>query len=479
MIASEPRRRALDDLSVALCALGAAAWIIFAPATLSDPDTFWHVAAGRWILEHGRAPTSDIFSFTVPGKAWIAHEWLSEAVMAGVWRVAGWAGLLILFAAAASISLWLIVDHASRYIQGPALLAFGGLTLACAGPGLLARPHLLAMPLLVGWVLILLRARAAERAPPLLTALLMTLWANMHGGYILGLVLAAGFAAEAWLGSANRLAVARTWGAFGLAAGLACLFTPFGLAGVIHPFTISSMAILPNINEWRPVDFSKVSSLEIVLIAVLFAAFSRGARLPKVRLLMLLGLLHLALRHARHQFVLGAVGPLLLAPAFQGEPIPSARRRRGGLGLIAGGATILAAVTVLAPRTDTDAPQAPRSALQSVSEELRRRPVLNDYDFGGYLIFQGVRPFIDGRADMYGDAFVSRYIDLEQGDRAAIAAAIDRYKIEWTIFRPGRGAINAMDAMPGWRRLYADRWAVVHVRTAQPEFNIGRRGPSS
>jgi hypothetical protein len=49
---------------------------------LRDGDTFWHIAAGQWILSHGAVPDQDIFSHTIHGAPWLAHEWLSEVVLA-------------------------------------------------------------------------------------------------------------------------------------------------------------------------------------------------------------------------------------------------------------------------------------------------------------------------------------------------------------------------------------------------------------
>jgi hypothetical protein len=90
--------------------------------------------------------------------------------------------------------------------------------------------------------------------------------------------------------------------------------------------------------------------------------------------------------------------------------------------------------------------------------------VLNDYGFGGYLIFSHVRPFIDGRAELYGDAMLSLYARLQAGDREAIEATLERYGIAWTIFPPDARIAAILDREPGWRRLYADTTAVVHAR---------------
>jgi hypothetical protein len=91
------------------------------------------------------------------------------------------------------------------------------------------------------------------------------------------------------------------------------------------------------------------------------------------------------------------------------------------------------------------------------------KPVLNDYSFGGYLIYRGISVFIDGRADMYGDGFMARYDTLMHDDASLIATLAER-RIGWTILSTGSSAVSIMDTAPGWHRLYGDDVAVVHVR---------------
>jgi hypothetical protein len=90
--------------------------------------------------------------------------------------------------------------------------------------------------------------------------------------------------------------------------------------------------------------------------------------------------------------------------------------------------------------------------------------VLNGYAFGGYLIFEGVKPYVDGRADMFGDAFLKDYAPVARGENAALTALLARENIAWTLFSPEQGAAAAMDGLPGWRRVYSDRRVVAHAR---------------
>jgi hypothetical protein len=123
----------------------------------------------------------------------------------------------------------------------------------------------------------------------------------------------------------------------------------------------------------------------------------------------------------------------------------------------------------MGPIERTDGAAAPISALSAVPPELRGKPVLNDYAFGGYLIFEHVRPFIDARVELYGDAMLSLYDRLQRGDRDAVEDTLKRYDVAWTILAPDSRIVAALDHEPGWRRLYSDAVAVVHVRDAAPE----------
>ena len=440
---------------------------LFAPAgVLRDGDSFWHVAAGDWIIAHGAVPHADPFSYTFAGAPWVAHEWLSEVLMAAAFRVAGWSGVVVLTALAAALAMFQLARHLGRWLPaGPSLLL---LLLAgcCISSYLLARPHMLALPVLEAWVAGLFIARSAGCAPSWRLLPLMCLWANLHGGFALGLFLVLPLALEAALAEpAAWCPVLARWGTFLLAATGAALLTPHGWAGLLFPFRLMGMETLANIIEWQPPDFTATQPLELMLVAGLYVALTRGARLPPVRLLLLLGFLHTSLHHTRHQMLVGVIVPLLIAEPLGGvlprEPgvFGGARWRVCGLAAMAG----LAAVRLWLPIVRVESSAVPAAALAHVPPALAAEPVFNDYNFGGYLIYAHVRPFIDGRVDMYGDAFMHRYLSVTMPERAALEAAFRDYKVRWTILHAGTPLTTLMDAMPDWCRLYADKVAVVHT----------------
>ena len=466
--------------------LGAA--VAFAPPVLGDGDTFWHLAAGRWMLDYRQVPHADPFSFTVVGQRWVAHEWLSEVVMAGAYAAAGWAGVMGLTGLAAGAIAALGARYLLRWLSPLTAFTTLAVGLACVAPGMLARPHFLVLPLTALWTIRLLEAREANRAPSLWLALLMALWANLHSSFIVGLGLAVAFALEAGLDITHwRRRTLVGWAAFlGLSA-LAALATPHGIDGLAFPIRVLNMKTLPSITEWRGPDFLRFppEPFEVALLAGLFALAWRGARLTAVRALVALGLVHMSLQHVRQEVLLGVIAPLLVAAPLgralgAGEPLAVPWRLPTPQ---AGVAAVLIALVVagrlLIPEARSDGPTAPIKALASVPAALRAQPVLNAYNFGGYLVFEGVRPYIDGRADMYGDAFVANDDAIQRGDAAALAAALKRYDLRWAILQPGQPAIGALEATPGWRQAYADDVAVVLVKehVAAPSPLAGEGGP--
>ncbi|MEW5684392.1 MAG: hypothetical protein AB1942_05705 [Pseudomonadota bacterium] len=474
---SVSRRSATSALRLDPWAM-AAALVVFAtmalrPGILDDGDTYWHLAVGAWMLEHRQVLDHDIFSFTAAGVRWISHEWLSEVLMAGAWRLGGWSGLVVLFAGAAASAFGLQARAMARYLPPLSLALALSLAFALSARGLLTRPHVLALPLMVGWTVAMMRAREADRAPHPALALLIVLWANLHGSFIFAFALAGAFGLEALIAApaASRWRVVRRWGLFGMLCAVAAAATPHGAAGLIHPFTITGMKTLGVIDEWRPTAFGKLGPFEIALLTTVFVCLYRGVKVPPVRLALLVLLTHMALQHQRHQAVLAMVAPLLLA-----EPIAVALAGRAARQVRTGALAPLLALALLGAATARlalpivrgDGENTPVTALGKVPPRLLAQPVLNSYGFGGHVILAGGKVFIDGRADMYGDAAVVRYIDLLAGRPAAVEAAFARYPIAWTLLEPGAKLVKVMDARPGWRRLYADRYAVIHVREDAP-----------
>jgi hypothetical protein len=230
---------------------------------------------------------------------------------------------------------------------------------------------------------------------------------------------------------------------------------------------LSSVA---SIQEWSPTNFQTLQPLEGALVALLYVALSRNVRLSSGRLLVLLAILHLALQHSRHQMLAGIVGAIVLAKPLgialsEGQLDRSIRplsTRLGMSGLVC--LALLTGARLTHPIERANDAASPIAALAHVPADIQRTHVFNSYEFGGYLIFRQVKPFIDGRADMYGDDFMSVYLSASAPDRTAFERIVRQYDIRWTIVAAASPAVAVIEALPHWHRLYADNVAVVDVR---------------
>ncbi|MBS0249065.1 MAG: hypothetical protein JSR61_20815 [Proteobacteria bacterium] len=449
---------------------------------LNDADTYWQIAVGDWMIAHRAVPHVDVYSWTFAGEPWISSQWLAQIVFAALYHAAGWSGVVAASALAIASAFGLLTYYLMRQLAPlPALtLVMAGFVLAA--PHMLARPHALALPVMVLWAAGLVRAADEKRIPSWWLLPPIALWANLHGGFTFGIFLIAPVALEALIHAPapERVRVMMRWALFGVAALAAACVTPYGPESILVTRRILGLGpALALIGEWRPENFAKLGGFELVLLGAIGFVLYRRITLPPVRILVVLGLLHMALSQSRNGEMLGLIAPLFAAAplaAQLGARDDEARgiKARGiearglALPLMAGLGALALLATLLLPPVLHYMPRAivtPAAATEAVKASGRTH-LLNSYDFGGYLIAQGVRPYIDGRTELYGADFFLRYdaaVNLK--DVAAFDHLLAGRKIDVTMLATGTPAIGLLDRMPEWKRVYADDVAVVHVRT--------------
>lgn len=469
--------------------VGAGVYALFLLAgnrLLIDPDTLWQITVGQWILDHGAVPETDVYSFTMRGERWISTQWLAQVLLARTYAVFGWSGPVVLAAGAIAATFALLANFLSRRVSESTTLAFIAAGLALTVPHLLARPHVLAMPFMVAWAGGLVAAADRHSAPSFWLLPWMVLWANLHGGFVFGLVLIAPIGLDAVLGAeaSLRKSLAPRWAAFGVAALIASCCTPYGWNALLASQKILALGgALPLIMEWRPADFGSVGALEVGLLSGVGLALWRGIKLPPLRIVLLLGFVHMALAQARAGEILALLAPLVLAAplALQiGGPEVSGAARPARGGLLAGVAMVLVAGTVAFASLHRFEPHTRGSPVAAVAalKKLNLARVFNDYDFGGYLIANGVAPFIDGRTELYGEKF---FVDHNAAsglmEPENLFRLLEQYRIEATLMRTQSAATKLLDHIDGWQKVYADDIATIHVRkagavhTAEPAVN--------
>ena len=411
---------------------------------LNDPDSYWHLVVGRWIVANGTFPHADTFSATFAGQPWIAKEWLSQVLYAGAHALGGWTAMAALAAAAIAVALGLLT-HALLEKFEPDSGARPGARRLRAGLAPPRRPPARTRPAVDGRLDGGPRPRRRSRQSALVLAAAVDAAVGQPAWRL---------HARAGIGRpvrARRILqdrrTAPRWIGFGLAAGLAACITPYGPELILVTQRILGLGeALGIIVEWRPQDFSKPDAFEVLLLGGIGFVLLRGFTLAPIRVVVLLGLLHLALAHVRNAEVLGLLGPLLL-----GKPSDDASAAAPSPTLSIAVIAVLGFVTAGLAAMRTVAPGAritPAAALAAI-ERAKAGPIFNDYGFGGYLVHEGIAPFIDGRTELYGGAFTARHHKaVTLANLPDFLALLDQYKIGATLLAPERPAVALLDRLP-------------------------------
>jgi hypothetical protein len=442
-------------------------------ALLNDSDTYWQIAVGQWILDHRAMPSVDIYSFTKAGEPWMSSSWLAQVLYAASYNLAGWTGPVALASTCIAATFALLAYILGRRIPAAYAIVIAIAAMVLSVGHLLARPHVLVLPLMVAWAYGLMTASERGKAPTFWLLPLIALWANLHGGFVFGLVLAGGFPLDAlWnAGPAQRLRLALRWAAFGAGALAAVCATPYGWGSLLAARKILDLGeLLHLIYEWMPADFSRFGAFEAAILALIGGALYSGVRLTPPRIALVLGLLHMALAHVRNIEIFALLLPIVVVgPVASQFALRSAWPGRSHVpaGVIAtlmillGGWTFAANTGFTPPES-----QSPARAVDALQAHGAKR-VLNDLPFGGYLIWRQIPVFVDGRAELYGEAFdVAYYRAVQLKDVSGFLDMLKAWNIDAVLLTPHTPAVSLLDHTGGWRRAYADDNAVLHVRTA-------------
>jgi hypothetical protein len=455
----------------------------------TDPDYWWHLRTGQLIVETGSVPHHDPFSFTAAGSRWIAHEWLSDVIIYGVERVLGYAGSALLFSLVALAALFVMHRLLLNIGLSPrlalAIVAFGGIM---SLPYWTVRPQAFTWLLLAVFLHTLYVYHRDGRGRLWHLPLLMLVWANLHAGYVIGLVLLG-----LWLAT---MAVERVlWHeqrdlrgpALVLAASFAATaVNPNGLALLTYPLTYIAPgnASFNLISEWQSPDFHQPIHVALALgIVVLAAVGVAGSGRNVFRLSLALLFTFLALQSSRHQPVFALIFILVVgdvlrerwAWARRREREPSATRGYPALNWSLLALAMLTALAVVPrlPASQVHAtpnlngtPAYPVEGADFIRRHYPEARMFNSYVWGGYLInelYPQQRVFIDGRPDMYGDALVKEYVEvvtLQSGWREIL----DKYNVGLVIMEKQSPLAAVLRESPAWLSTFSGEVEEVFVR---------------
>lgn len=408
-------------------------------------DFFWHLATGRWIVEHRALPLTDPFALASDRHAWINGEWLFEVVAYGAHEAVGLAGMSVMRALLAA-SIFILVFFKSRRDLLLTAIAFAG-----AMQTLDLRPSALAMLFVV--LAISARSWIAHAA-------IAALWINVHPSAI----LAPGIAALATRRKATVIASA-----------LALLVNPFGWRALLAPLELLSFVrsgAFVNA-EWLPSGPLRFPLLYLCVIGGVLAFIARRKEEEAWwRVVLFAGFAYLAIRHVRNQGLFFAAFPLLM-PRFE-------VRRACSLAVAAGA---IALVGITADHRLGVAPERfPLRAVARLEASGLQGNIYNPDQLGGFLIWRlgpQRRVLTDGRNELYR-AFIPEYARARRDQRAwrallvkyRIDLAVDEYRKPLEVLEAATGAKSVTPAsLAYWPR---DEWALIAFDDAAMVF--ARRG---
>jgi hypothetical protein len=472
---------------------------------LGDADIGWQIRTGQLIWTTHTIPHVDPFSSTMAGKSWYAWEWLYDLI---VGRLDTWMGLngvvwfsaILIATTFGGMFCWLLRRGVSLCLAFALLL----LALSASMIHFLARPHLVSWVLGVVWFVVLDRAerrdlsRSHSRKSWLwILPLLMLVWVNAHGGFLLGFVLLGIFwLAALWdyfrakasrtedlLGkiAAERRVRELTWA--GLASAAASFVNPYGWKLHQHIYSyLSDRFLMNHIQEFQSPDFHGIAQrcfLGLLLVAVVVLAY-RGRNIGVSKLLVVLFAVYAGLYASRNIPVSSLLLVMVLGPLVSRSSAGFFHRMsdlqtelHGHLWPIAA-VVVTAVIAVQGGRVGSakwmdarfDPKRMPVQAVDYLAQHEMRQPVLSPDSWGGYLIYRLYperRVVVDDRHDLYGAAFFKSYLNMiriEPGWQDFLRG----HDVTCVLFPRDSALASMLRQTPGWKSIYEDEISVLFVR---------------
>lgn len=483
---------------------------------LSDCDTGWHIRTGEWILRHHQIPKQDVFSFSMAGQPWYAWEWLTDVLYAWLNSYGGLAAVVLLSVLLLSATFTILFRLSKRRANPVIAVVVTMVAAASSAIHWLARPHLFTLLFVVLFYGALENVRAGRtrigRVPYLAILPVATvIWTNLHGGFVVGIVLLGGYGAGELLKmalAADRSIVGASWirARNYFATALGCLAASFINPYFYHlhvhvveyladPYQAQHIVEFLSLNFHHPVAIFFEMLLVLGAAAAIWHA-SQGSYTEAV----ILGIwAHGALLAARNIPLYGIVAAPAVSAALDAwlKKLPELEvaawlktaagkvwtvmaetAETDGLSrwhAVSAAGFLLVAALLYAPHppqrfvSQYDPKSYPAGAVAMLRQQPPARIFSND-EWGDYLIYKLYprdRVFVDGRSDFYGDDFVKKYLDV-MSVRYDWEKTLDGYGIDTILLSPGAPLAGALKESSRWRVVYDDGIALVFRPAGKP-----------
>ncbi|MFN8177388.1 MAG: hypothetical protein U0167_05640 [bacterium] len=467
MSASDATARRLGTLA-AVAAAALAASVALHPVL--EPDLFWHLASGRWILQHRAIPRVDVFSYPTMGREWVNLQWLFDVLAARAW-VWGGPDALVLGKAAALAGVAALLVAAGRAAgAGPAAACFAaGLAVLAGAERTTERPEIVTYVALatLSWVIERARRGGGRRALAAMPVL-VAVWINLHSLAFLGaaaLLLHAVLAAsearlpERWRSAPPSPHLARDLTLAGLASAIALLANPWGVRAWTFPLTLFRRIgtgpdvfgrILEFVSPLRDPGDPALRFFWVLVAVTVACSLARPTRPALARFGGVLPFLALALLARRNAplFAIAAAAPLAASVSEIARSVAArlgeASERRLAIASAVGVPMIVLGVAIAVLRgaspgllglprergLGVEAGIFPEECLAALDRLGLEGRLFHDLDFGGYVAWRdpGRATFIDGRLEVAGPDRLARFIEAHESP-----AAWERLRAQWDV----------------------------------------------
>lgn len=469
----------------------------------TDTDLWGHIRFGQAVLAQHHLITQDPYSYTAFGHQWSNHEWLTEVVMAAAYNTLGVIGLK-LWKLACVLATMLLVAMGMAETGAPPTVQLNLFALAAIGlaPQMEFRPQLFTFVLMAAMLAILARHNYRRAAPLWLMIPLMALWANLHGGFIMGIAVLTLYATTATIDdlmSGAGLQRGLGLGALAFAAFLATLVTPYGLetwSPVLHALRNPMTRIA--VTDWQPLGFALMRQWQashagiiyflcgIAMILAFVVTFALAPRANDLPLVVIAGVMSVAAIVAVRNLPLAIIACAL--PVARHSSLLIDRRRERALTAgakvepapersatspwIAVAVAVMLAVYagLLSSRLRDDKPY-PAGAVAFMQKHDLHGNILADFGWGEYLIWHTApasKVFIDGRYDtVYPYSIIDQYIGF-YFDLSGARTVLTAYPHDLVLIPPTSRVYTLMAGQTEWKLIYRDPDSALFVRKMSP-----------
>jgi hypothetical protein len=391
-------------------------------SSADDLDIWWHLRTGQWIVQHHAIPHADLFSSATMGKPWEAYSWLFALLNFHLFHRLGLSGIVV-YTTGMVFAITIALHHLIKRLQQDFTLtvALTGWLCLTMFPLYTPRPWLFTILFTVLELDILMHARKTGRLRELLWfPIIFALWANLHIQFIDGLIILAIALAESLLTSrstSNSTRIPLRPLVLTLAASLlATLLNPYGW----HIYkTAHDLAVQPGalhiVTELQSMSFRSISDFSVLFVAfACVAMLARSRRFLPFETALFLFAAIVSFRSQRDLWVVTVTGAAILASTITNRKTP---RRLPAFSsflfaTIAGVVLFLASFVAHINNATLNTELSKTLPVRAVAVAKARNyqgPVYNNYNWGGYLIWELRLPVsIDGRAGLHGDERIHR-----------------------------------------------------------------------